>query len=502
MKNIIKILSFLMFFICIGTQISYADDLASNGISVEIPAGFKVDESHHNIFTLFYREDGTKIHIYNQDVSKDGVESYINYSNKQIQEGKGTVSLTQKNIRTLPNKRKAYEFSYMRPYLTNIQNDQNYYYESNVVFKNEKRVVTIWAKTTEAHKDEIKQAVDKMAQNIILIPEIKNTYSPGIASKDVNIKGKDISITIPQGSMMWGMYHPHRIGEYNYLSNINPIETQLNHKFEFLMTYSDFNKKIDPEDVKQIYADNRIMMFTMQPWLNGDRDSNIILPQIIQGDYDSYIRNWAQSLKAVENPVFVRFANEMNGDWDPWCAWFFAKDTDLYKEAFKRVKLIFEEEGAYNALFVWNPHDRSYPDYKWNNPHLYYPGGEFVDWVGLTGYNNGTSFEGDVWREFSNIYFPLYNEYMEYYGDKPFMITEFSCNEVGGNKENWIRNGFTNFAAMPNIKMAVWFDKVDMLWQYPIDSSQGSLNAFRESLQNPYFIKNGINRNNQEKVQP
>jgi len=51
----------------------------------------------------------------------------------------------------------------------------------------------------------------------------------------------------------------------------------------------------------------------------------------------------------------------MNGDWIPWCAFQYGMDTDLYVEAWRRVHRIFQEEGAGNALFVWNPNDVSYP---------------------------------------------------------------------------------------------------------------------------------------------
>jgi beta-mannanase len=156
--------------------------------------------------------------------------------------------------------------------------------------------------------------------------------------------------------------------------------------------------------------------------------------------------------------------------------------------AWKHVYRLFQAEGANNVLFVFNPHDRSFPNFKWNNYLLYYPGDQTVDWIGLTGYNNGTSHAADTWRGFNEIYAPLYREYMYYFGKKPFMITEFSSNEVGGDKAAWIRECFRSLALYyPNIKIAVWFNQVDGKWLYNLDSSPGSKAAFKEGLQDPHY---------------
>ncbi|SHJ86191.1 glycoside hydrolase family 26 protein [Tepidibacter formicigenes] len=499
MKKLFSVLviAILFFSIIFGYEVKAQENykriyVYSNGFSSEIPYNFVVDESLDNIVTKLYTQDGTKIHIYNQPVDNVGVQTYIKYSNKQINLGKGGVSLINKEKVKFENGATAYIYEYKRPIQKNISNDKNYYYEINEVYPKDKRVITFWLKTDEANFEYYKGVLNHIAKTTWQMEEHNDPYHPPYKTRSINIKGDKTTIDIPKDKMLWGIFHPHKLDKGNYVDEVSDIEQKLDWKFEFLMTYSDFRNNIPVEGVKNAYNDGRVMMLTMQPWFYGDRDSNIIIPQIINGEYDEYIKKWARDVKDIKEPIFIRFANEMNGDWDPWCAWFFAKDTDLYIEAWKRVYNIFKEEGANNALFVFNPHDRSYPNFKWNNAHLYYPGDEYVDWVGLTGYNNGTSFKGDVWREFDEIYYNNYNEYMKYYSNKPFMITEFSCNEVGGDKANWIREGFKKFVNMPNIKMAVWFDQVDMLWEYNIDSSPEAMDAFKESLRNPHFSTDSV----------
>ncbi|PKM78086.1 MAG: hypothetical protein CVU90_03415 [Firmicutes bacterium HGW-Firmicutes-15] len=155
---------------------------------------------------------------------------------------------------------------------------------------------------------------------------------------------------------------------------------------------------------------------------------------------------------------------------------------------------MIKQEGASNVLFVWNPHDRTYPNFKWNSPELYYPGSEYVDWVGLTCYNDGTSYPYGIWRNFNDMYRPVYNDYLLKYPRKPFMITEFSCNEAGGDKTAWIKECLSSLKNYPNIRIAVWFDKIEGKWLYRIDSQPSSKEAFKQGIKDPYYLRNAITR--------
>ena len=466
------------------------------GVGLTVPDILSNEESNADEALRFSGPDGSSIYIYSQDTSETSAGAYINYSNKQINNSRGGFRpLYEKNMR-LSNGVRAVEFMYERDKIESIKDDKNVYFEINAIYPQDSRVLTFWLKSDSDNIEYYKALLKDMASSAWVFEKAKSDYEVPYVDKEIDIKGESIRLKIGRQRMLWGIMHPHNLDGQNYISNIKPFEDEIERKFEFLMTYSDFANNVNTEELEDVYEDGRVMMLTWQPWTyidktqndNLENESDVLIPEIIKGSYDEYIRKWARDIKSIGNPVFVRFANEMNGDWDSWCAWYFGKDTELYNEAWKHLWEIFQEEGADNALFVWNPHDRSYPDFVWNNSHMYYPGDEYVDWVGLTGYNNGTSFSGDSWREFGDIYYPLYNEYMRYYSEKPFMITEFSCNEDGGDKAKWINDGFNEFANMPNIKIAVWFNQVDTKWQYNIDSSKRSYKAFKNSVnKNPHF---------------
>ena len=72
---------------------------------------------------------------------------------------------------------------------------------------------------------------------------------------------------------------------------------------------------------------------------------------------------------------------------------------------------------------------------------------------------------------------------------------EFACNEIGGDKAEWIKEGLPSlFNDYPNIKMAVWWNGIDETWIYDIDSTEESLSAFRDVLKDPNVIKNPVER--------
>lgn len=74
------------------------------------------------------------------------------------------------------------------------------------------------------------------------------------------------------------------------------------------------------------------------------------------------------------------------------------------------------------------------------------------------------------------------------------MITEFACNETGGDKKAWINECFSSLKNYPNIRIGVWFDLTVDKWLYPIDSTPGSKEAFKQGLNDPYYLRNAITR--------
>ncbi len=115
--------------------------------------------------------------------------------------------------------------------------------------------------------------------------------------------------------------------------------------------------------------------------------------------------------------------------------------------------------------------------------------------IGLTGYNIGDYFRdhtGEQWRSFTEIYDRLWYMYKDVYSEFPWIITEFACSSVGGDKEAWITDMFANLPRYKNIKIAVWWSYYDAdprpetkgipARRYWLDEKPEYLDAFKRGL--------------------
>lgn len=92
--------------------------------------------------------------------------------------------------------------------------------------------------------------------------------------------------------------------------------------------------------------------------------------------YDSYLEEISAKLKKYDNiPVYLRFAAEFD-------IWGNMADSESYKSAFRHVSDYFKKRNS-NVAMVWSPNQASRWDIDIDD---YYPGDEYVDWVGVSSY--------------------------------------------------------------------------------------------------------------------
>lgn len=462
-----------------------------DGYIINVPNHWKIDNVNFQYVTNLYT-DNFKLSIFKQeiDLSYDLTQRYIDYSNFRIRQEYGGISLIADEAKTI-GPYNAQTLSWKRDKITTIINDLNYYYESNIILDN-KTVLTLLAKSNQSSFSDYRQKIDQIMAKITFIDQTSYQTLQHINKNisDIVLNGRTVTFNIPNNKCLFGIYHaPHQ----DYTQELISLERSINFKFQVIMDYYSFNTVFNQvqQTIQSIYNDKRTMLVTLQPFVTKSAKNfsgSCLIPEIINGEYDDFLFQWASGLKEMGEPIFLRFGNEMNGDWVDWCAWFYSLDPDLYVMAWTRIYTLFKEAGADNVYFVWNPHDRTYPDYKWNKEYLYYPGDSKVDWIGLTAYNNGITRSNEFWREFNECYTQPYLEYMSRYSSKPFMITEFACNEIGGDKAQWITQGFSLLQQkFQNIRIAIWWNGIDGTWIYDIDSSPQSLNAFKGAIASPYF---------------
>jgi hypothetical protein len=210
------------------------------------------------------------------------------------------------------------------------------------------------------------------------------------------------------------------------------------------------------------------------------------LQNIINGNFDAYITRWAQDSKAWGHPYFLRFAHEMNGNWNPWSEQVNGNKPGQFVLAWRHVHDIFTRLGVSNVTWVWSPNI----DYSTSTPlQELYPGDGYVDWAGMSGYNWGT-LDGHVWQSFSSVFSQTYDDILSI-TSRPIMITETASTEQAGNKAGWISDAFVTQLPQhfPRIHAFVWFNESkETGWQ--IESSAGAQAAFAAAISSGIYASN------------
>lgn len=239
-------------------------------------------------------------------------------------------------------------------------------------------------------------------------------------------------------------------------------------------------------EVEAVLSRGATPMITWDPWdpYAGLDQPAYRLVNIALGHFDAYIDSWATALASVGQPVYLRFGHEMNGDWYCWCAGVNGNSAADYVAAWRHMHDRFVAAGATNVRWVWSPNI----EYAGSTAFAdLYPGDAYVDWVGLDGYNWGTSKAGKAWLSFEGIFLGSYQRLLSLTA-KPMMIAEMASTEVGGDKAAWIRQAFLDQlpTTFPKVRAVTWFhENKETDWR--VTSSAAALAAFQEAAGSPYL---------------
>jgi hypothetical protein len=227
------------------------------------------------------------------------------------------------------------------------------------------------------------------------------------------------------------------------------------------------------------------------------------LGDVIAGNFDSYIREFATAAKNWGRPFFMRFDWEMNGNWFPWSEGVNGNQPGEFVAAWRHVHDIFAAVGADNVTWVWCPNVD--PDNLFLDLASQYPGDAYVDWTGLDGYNWGLNpANPDRWRNFNELYSATYQRIVDTIApSKPMLIGEMGSTEDGGSKATWIEEALS---AIPTyysqIRGMLWFDTYDDGMDWPIETSTSSANAFATAIQSPAYVTAGESEVTEGPIEP
>jgi len=476
-------------------------DLFTNyvdGYSIKVEKGLTVDMSNAGICAVLENEN-KRIEIYKQYIGSDAA-SYINYSNGFMKntsdhtvEFNGYQQISSYNVHIT---------SWHREKLSGDENDKNYYAVFDIVSGEYCYTFYIKGNKSIGELGGYMNLLESFTiQDAFRNAEFTKTNAVDPASRGWNEETAAFYEKYfgDEANLTWGLYEPqtnfeYGTGSYDY-NQLKYYEQNFNYEFPIVLNYSQFeNTTRHPnldQRLSQAWAKGKVLELTLQTdWNSG---GNVVY-DILNGDYDLFLKNYAETIKNFGHPVLFRLCNEMNGDWCPYSGYNTSRDPEIYRELYQYVYGFFKEAEADNVIWIWNPNSVSFPNFKWNDASLYYPGDEYVDVIGLTAYNTGTYYatQGEKWRTFEDLYDGMVQQYSKRFG-QPFMITEFASAGMGGDKPQWIREMFRKIETYDKIKVAVWWDGCDydngkIARNYTIDENQQVFETFRN------FFRSAWNR--------
>jgi hypothetical protein len=244
--------------------------------------------------------------------------------------------------------------------------------------------------------------------------------------------------------------------------------------------------------------------------------------KISQGRGDQYIAHLAQSIARSKQVVYIRLMPEMNGSWNPYCAYNadgttkgVNHSTKAFRQAWRRFAIImrggtvksinaqllklhmprlldaksnrdpiYVKDGVGKRVqrprvaLIWNPQTIGSPNIAGNSARRYWPGAKYVDWVGADIYAKFAS--AGVRRALSSFY--------SRYGRFPFMIGEYSAwdNDRSGRFVRWL---FRWAREHGRTRMLVYYRSVLAGSQFDISHYPGARSALRHALRSKRFME-------------
>jgi len=265
------------------------------------------------------------------------------------------------------------------------------------------------------------------------------------------------------------------------------------------------------ENINIIWRHGSIPLIFWSPWDKPYEEDagpdKFSLTSILEGKWDAYIDQWGEAAHQFGQPMFVSFCNEMNGTWFPWSGCFYGgnkivpgsdpkkyEGPEVFKKAYRYVVDRVRAKGATNILWVFHVMNYSYPQDVWNLAAQYYPGPDYVDWMGLSVYGQQDS--EDPWVEFLPLIDWPYEEMRRIDSSKPLMLAEWGIGEFPkfGSKPKFMKDFFTAVTTKyPNVKAAVfwherWLNENDNYSNLRVNSTPESLEVYRKGMADPYWI--------------
>ncbi|SIO50041.1 glycosyltransferase family 2 protein [Chitinophaga niabensis] len=237
-----------------------------------------------------------------------------------------------------------------------------------------------------------------------------------------------------------GIFSPDTSDGLTSMQGVKHFQQQYNAHFNIVSLYIPWGNAphcyLPDTLIKNIYKNGSLPMITWEPWASlfkAPAREQKIFSQISAGMFDDYLLQFANQVKALHRPLYLRFAHEADNPAYPWSP--SGNNTpEEFKAAWKYVHQFFTRNDVNNVIWVWNPWSPS-------AAAAYFPGYAYVDWIGVNMLNYGPQREDTKWLSFKSLYTP-FHQLPVFQSGLPVMVSEMGSLVNAGNQEQWLKEAF------------------------------------------------------------
>lgn len=271
-------------------------------------------------------------------------------------------------------------------------------------------------------------------------------------------------IQIPEHDLLIGVYQPNSPGSYG---DITAFESAAGLTPRITSYYtSSFGQAFPVSFAKEAAAQGTMVMVQWQP-----RETTNAA--VAAGQEDAAIIAAAKAIASVNYQVIVSYGQEMNGDWYPWGD--VAPSTPAsFIAAWRHIWTIFQQQGVHNVTWLWDP-NILYEGSK--SLETWYPGDQYVTWVGLDGYF------GQPTDTFESVFGPSISA-VRAFTTKPMFIGETGV--AGSTGAAQLESVFQG-ASLAGMIGVLYFDVAQagdsMHQNWRLENNAANMTAFKSNVQ-------------------
>ena len=322
----------------------------------------------------------------------------------------------------------------------------------------------------------------------------------------------------PKEKIYFGAFPDFGGSEDNVSSKkIKDFENIVNKKIVWAMFSDNWFKKggisYPKTSIHAIYSSGTLPYVRFMPRSNEEqykKEKKYSLQNIIDGVFDKELHQWAKDAKEDNIPLLADFAVEANGNWFSWSGVLnggaktdnygnptYPDGPERYRDAYRHIIDIFRSEDVKHITWFFHYNYESFPNEEWNQPIYYYPGDDYIDWVGFSLYGAQTVDEDWNDLKFSTQLAKFSDSLKRIETKRPIALLEFGVTDghLDGNKSAWFKDAFKTILKNRYVKFSAisiwhenWENEDGSMSELRVDSSKEAELTFKQLIHDNHFI--------------